>query len=183
MIPGMDQSRTRSRSGPGRRAGGPATDPDYGRRTEKVLAAERRIGTVAHLLDDLVAVPGTKQRVGLDPLIGLVPFLGDVTGGVISAWIVLEAARFKLPGVVLVRMIMNAVLDFTVGLVPFLGDLFDLAFKANTRNLELFHRHATDPGASTSGSTALVAGVALVFVGMLWAGIVVISSVLSTVVG
>ena len=103
--------------------------------------------------------------------------------GVMSAWIVLEAARFKLPGVVLVRMIMNATLDFAVGLIPFLGDLFDLGFKANTRNLELFHRHAVDPGASTSGSAALVAGIALVFVGILWAGLVLISRFLSLVVG
>jgi hypothetical protein len=148
-----------------------------------VIAAERRIGAVAHVLDDIVRVPGTNARVGLDPIIGLVPFLGDITSGLVSAWIVLEAARFRLPPVVLVRMIMNATLDFVVGLVPILGDLFDLAFKANTRNLELFHRHATDPGASTAGSAALVGGVALVFLGLLWAGIVIITRVLSIVVG
>ncbi len=173
----MDQARARTRQRPGRR---PA-DPDDGRRTERVIAAERRIGAVAHLLDDIVRVPGTSTRVGLDPIIGLVPFLGDIVSGIVSAWIVVEAARFRLPTIVLVRMILNTGLDFTIGLVPFLGDLFDLAFKANTRNLELFHRHATDPGASTAGSTALVAGVVLVFVGMLWAGIVLIGRLLSLV--
>jgi hypothetical protein len=175
----MDQARTRSRQPPG----GRRVDPDDVRRTERVIAAERRIGAVAHLLDDIVRVPGTSTRVGLDPIIGLVPFLGDIVSGIVSAWIVVEAARFRLPTVVLLRMIMNAGLDFTIGLVPFLGDLFDLAYKANTRNLELFHRHATDPGASTAGSTALVAGVVLVFVGMIWAGIVLISRFLSLVIG
>ena len=156
-------------------------NPGDARRTERVIAAERRIGAGAHLLDDIVRVPGTNARVGLDPIIGLVPFLGDIVSGIVSAWIVVEAARFRLPTVVLLRMIMNAGVDFTVGLIPFLGDLFDLGFKANTRNLELFHRHASDPGASTAGSTALVAGVALVFVGMIWAGIVLISRFLSLV--
>jgi hypothetical protein len=179
----MSTESARTRRRPGSRPASRPEDALAAGRTARVLAAERRIGAVAHLLDDLVTVPGTNTRAGLDPIIGLIPFLGDIVSGVMSAWIVLEAARFKLPGVVLVRMIMNATLDFAVGLIPFLGDLFDLGFKANTRNLELFHRHAVDPGASTSGSAALVAGIALVFVGILWAGLVLISRFLSLVVG
>ena len=153
------------------------------RPSERLLAAERRIGAVAHLLDNLIAVPGTNARVGLDPIIGLVPFLGDITSGLMSAWIVIEAARFKLPRIVLLRMILNATVDFVIGLIPFVGDLFDLGFKANARNLELFHRHAVDPGASTSSSWAVVGGVALTFVGIIWLGVVLVSRVLSTVVG
>ncbi|HEX5828200.1 MAG TPA: DUF4112 domain-containing protein [Candidatus Limnocylindrales bacterium] len=165
----MDRTQT-VRPQPGR------VDP---RRTERILAAERRIASVAHLLDDLVAIPGTRQRVGLDPIIGLIPFLGDLVSGVVAAWIVLEAARFKLPTIVLLRMIMYATVDFLVGLIPILGDLFDIGFKANTRNLELFHRHAVDPGASTASSWAIVGGVALVFVGVLWLGIVLIGRFIS----
>ncbi len=179
----MDQGSTRTRNGQGRRTGGRPADPDTGRRTERVIAAERRIGAVAHVLDDLVRIPGTGQRVGLDPIIGLVPFFGDLAGALMSAWIVLEAARFRLPGVVLLRMLVNAVADFAIGLIPFLGDLFDLGFKANARNMELFHRHATDPGASTTGSTALLGGIALVFVGMLWVGILLVGRFLSIVIG
>jgi hypothetical protein len=159
---------------------GPMTAFSVGR-TERVLAAERRIATVAHLLDDIVRVPGTGIRVGLDPILGLVPFLGDITSGAVSAWIVLEAARFRLPGVVLAQMIVYATVDFLVGLIPFLGDLFDFGFKANTRNLALFHKHAVDPGASTASSWALVGGIALAFVGLLWLGIVLISRLLSVV--
>lgn len=170
---------TRSRS----RAGTPPPPRYDAGRTERVLAAERRIGYVAHVLDDLVAVPGTKSRVGLDPIIGLVPFLGDVVTSLVGMWIVIEATRFKLPGIVVARMVINTSADFLIGLVPFLGDLFDLAFKANTRNLELFHDHAVDPGASTAGSTAFVFGIVLVFVGVIWVGFTLLARLLSVVIG
>lgn len=166
-----------SRAGARRRPAEPETG-----RTERVLAAERRIAAVAHVLDDLVAVPGTRSRIGLDPIIGLVPFLGDIVTGLVAMWIVVEAARFHLPGVVVARMVVNASIDFIVGLVPFFGDVFDAAFKANTRNLELFHRHAVDPGASTAGSTAFVLGIVAVFAGVVWLGIVLIGRLLSIVI-
>jgi hypothetical protein len=170
-----------SASSTGRRTG--HADPDQGARTERVLAAERRIGQVARVLDDLVAIPGTKSRIGLDPIIGLVPVLGDIVTSLVAAWIVLEAARFRLPGIVMVRMILNAALDFLFGLVPFLGDLFDLGFKANTRNLELFHEHAVDPGADTSGSWAFVAGIAVILVAIVWLAIELLARLFSTVLG
>ena len=152
-------------------------------RTERVLAAERRIGAIANLLDNLIRVPGTSQRVGIDPLIGFIPVIGDLTGAIMAAWIVLEAARFKVPGIVLARMTIYAAADFLIGLIPLLGDLFDLGFKANMRNLELFHRHAVDPGADTSGSWAIVGGLVLAFVGIVWLGFELLSRFLSTVIG
>lgn len=178
MMGVMTTSRAGARPRPGIRS----ADPQAGRRTERVLAAERRIGFVAHLLDDLVAVPGTRSRIGLDPLIGLVPFLGDIVTSLVAMWIVVEAARFRLPGVVLAQMIMVAIADFLIGLVPFLGDLVDVGFKANTRNLALFHRHAVDPGTSTAGSTAFVLGILALFAGVVWAGLVVVQRILSTVI-
>jgi hypothetical protein len=159
----------------------PGADADTGRRTARVLAAERRIGYVAHVLDDLVAVPGTRIRIGLDPIIGLVPFLGDLVTSLVAMWIVVEAARFRLPRVVLAQMVVIAIVDFVVGLVPLLGDLFDVGFRANTHNLELFHRHAVDPGASTAGSTAFVFGIAALFIGVIWGGLVLVGRLLSTV--
>jgi Domain of unknown function (DUF4112) len=170
----MDQANTRARRSTGQR-------PD-GRRTERVLAAERRIGHVAHLLDDLVELPGG-MRVGLDPLIGLIPVVGDLTTAAVGAWIVLEATRFRIPGIVIARMVINTLVDFLVGLVPVIGDLLDFGFKGNRRNLELFHTHATDPGAHTGGSAAFVGGVALVFVGVLWIAWTLLAQLLGTVVG
>jgi hypothetical protein len=173
--------RTTSRTRP-QRATRRARPIEHGR-TERVLAAERRIAAVAHVLDNLIRVPGTGQRVGIDPLIGFIPVVGDLTGAIMAAWIVLEAARFNVPAIVLVRMTVYAAADFLIGLIPLLGDLFDLGFKANMRNLELFHRHAVDPGASTSGSWALVGGIVLAFVGIIWLGFELLSRFLSTVVG
>ena len=152
-------------------------------RERRALAAERRIGAAAHLLDDLVVIPGTKARIGLDPLIGLIPFLGDAITAVMAAWIIIESTRFGIPAVVIVRMLINAAVDFAIGLVPFVGDLVDFGFKGNRRNLELFHRHALDPDADTTGSTALVVGILLVFIGIIWLIAVVIARILSTVVG
>jgi len=152
-------------------------------RVQRALAAERRIASAAHLLDDLVVVPGTGTRIGLDPVIGLVPFLGDAVTAVMAAWIVIESTRFGIPAIVIVRMLLNAAVDFAVGLIPFVGDLVDFGFKGNRRNLELFHRHALDPDADTTGSVALVVGVLLVFVGIIWLIGVVLARVLSTVIG
>jgi len=170
----MHQSQSRSRTRPG-------PDPAAAARTARVLAAERRIAFVAHFLDDLVAVPGTKSRIGLDPIIGLVPVLGDLVTGAISAWVVLEAARFKIPTVVLVRMILNATVDFVIGLVPVVGDLLDFGFKGNTRNLDLFHRYALDPGADTSGHAAFIAGLVFVFLGIAWISLILLGRLLGLI--
>jgi hypothetical protein len=183
----MDGTRTGTRTGT-RATGSAPKSTGYARpidtgRTARVHAAERRIGVIANLLDNLIRVPGTGQRVGIDPLIGMIPIIGDLTSAFMSAWIVLEAARFKVPGIVLIQMTIYAGVDFLIGLIPILGDLFDLGFKANMRNLELFHRHAVDPGTSTSGSWVLVAGILLAFAGIIWLGFTLLTRFLSTVIG
>jgi hypothetical protein len=159
------------------------TSDERARRSERALAAERRIGRAAFLLDDLVKIPGTPIGFGLDPIIGLIPFAGDAVSGLMSAWIVLEAARFRLPRIVILRMVMNALVDFGVGLLPFVGDLIDFGFKGNRRNLELFHRHAVDLDPDTRGSQALVIGVVLVGIAIVWLLVVLVWNLLSTVVG
>jgi len=137
-------------------------------RSDRLRAAERRIALVSRVLDDLVEVPGTGRRIGLDPLLGLVPVVGDAASAIASIWIIVEAARFRLPRIVLARMIVNATVDLVLGAIPLLGDLFDFVSKANARNLELFRRHASEPGASTADQRAFFAGVGLVLLGALW---------------
>ena len=137
-------------------------------RSDRLRAAERRIALVSRVLDDLVEVPGTGRRIGLDPLLGLVPVVGDAASAIASIWIIVEAARFRLPRIVLARMIVNATVDLVLGAIPLLGDLFDFVSKANARNLELFRRHASEPGASTADQRAFFAGVGLVLLGVLW---------------
>jgi hypothetical protein len=119
-------------------------------------------------MDDLVPIPGTSQRIGLDPVLGLVPGVGDLVSAIAGGWIIVEAVRFGIPGVVLLRMAWNTAVDLVVGAIPLLGDLFDVAFRSNRRNLELFRRHALDPAASTAEHWTFVAGLAVIAVGLLW---------------
>lgn len=151
-------------------------------RTERLRAAERRIGAVAHVLDDLVTVPGTGRRFGMDPLLSLVPVLGSATTALVGAWIVGEAARFQLPRVVLVRMVVNVAVDTLLGAIPLVGNVLDFAFKGNARNVALFRRHALDPGASTAGDRAFLLGLLLVAVGVGWIVLTLLGRLLSVVV-
>ncbi|MDF2734622.1 MAG: conserved rane protein of unknown function [Chloroflexota bacterium] len=146
-------------------------------RSERFHAAERRIERVTHALDELVGVPGTSVKVGLDPIVGLIPVVGDVISGVVGTWVIAEAARFGIPRIVVARMTVNLVVDLAIGLIPFLGDLFDLAFRSNSRNLALFRRHALEPDASTRGEATFFVGVALLLIGVLWLIVTAIGAV------
>ena len=137
-------------------------------RAERFRAAERRIGRVTHALDELIAVPGTPVRVGLDPIVGLIPVVGDAVAALVGVWVIGEAARFGIPRLVLVRMAVNLVIDLAIGAIPLLGDIFDFAFRSNSANLELFRRHALDPDASTRGEQTFLVGLVLLLVGIVW---------------
>jgi hypothetical protein len=104
-------------------------------------AALRRCRRAATLLDEAVRVPGTRFRVGIDAVVGLLPVAGDVITAVLSLYIVAEAYRLGAPAGVLLRMALNLVLDLAVGSVPLVGDLFDAVWKANSRNLSLLENH------------------------------------------
>lgn len=104
-----------------------------------------RMRAAARLLDSQFRIPGTRIRFGLDAVAGLVPGVGDFAGAVASAYFIYEAARLGAPGAVLTRMITNVGLEALVGAVPILGDLFDVAFKANNRNMRLLEQHAVAP--------------------------------------
>jgi hypothetical protein len=137
-------------------------------RSKRFVAFERRFSFVSRLLDDLVAVPGTSHRIGLDPIVGLIPVVGDAVSGIVGFWLISEALRFGIPRVVVARMALNTALDLLLGAVPLVGDLFDVVSRSNSRNLELFRRHALAPGASTRGDWLVLAGVVAVVLGVLW---------------
>ncbi len=100
----------------------------------------QRIQKLAWFLDNSIPIPGTAIRVGLDPIIGLIPGLGDMVGGLFSAYIVLESARLGASGSTILRMCWNALVEVVIGMIPFLGDLFDAGWKANAKNLVLLER-------------------------------------------
>jgi hypothetical protein len=141
-------------------------------RDERKELAVRRLDTLGYLLDDAIPIPGTGMRFGLDAVIGLIPGLGDVAGVVLSSYIVLQAARLGAGASVLLRMLLNLLIDGVVGAIPFLGDLFDAGWKANDRNLRLLHRALDDPHATRRSSTAMVLGVGLVLLAVLAATVV-----------
>ena len=100
---------------------------------------------VADLLDSALVVPGTSYRVGLDPILGLIPVLGDLVSPLFTLAILWQARDLRVPRVVQFRMIVNVAIDALVGAVPVVGDLFDFAWKANVKNLALLERHAAGP--------------------------------------
>ena len=100
-----------------------------------------RIDALATLMDTAFVVPGTQVRFGLDALIGLVPGIGDAISTAISLFVVSEARALGAPAWLIARMIGNVALDGVVGAVPLVGDVFDVAFRANRRNMALLREH------------------------------------------
>ena len=111
---------------------------------------------LSHLLDNAIAIPGTNYRIGLDPFLGLLPGAGDVAGTALSAYIVIQAARWKLPTATLLRMLINVCLDWLVGTLPMLGDLFDVGWKSNARNVALLEEHLAAPQQSQAADRWVV---------------------------
>ncbi len=99
------------------------------------------IRRLSRLMDNAIRIPGIGFRIGLDPIIGLIPGAGDIISTGFSAYIIYLAARFGLPREILQKMIFNIALEATVGSVPLVGDLFDAYYKSNIRNLALLEQH------------------------------------------
>jgi hypothetical protein len=105
------------------------------------LFADENLDFLAHVLDDWFRIPGTSIRFGLDGIIGLVPGVGDILGGLASTLLVAAAWVRGVPYVTLARMVVNIGIEVLLGTIPLLGDLFDIAWKANRRNYALIVRH------------------------------------------
>lgn len=132
---------------------------------------------LAEILDRRFTIPGTSIRIGLDPILGLIPGVGDALAGLAGSVILVVAAQSQLPKIVLIRMSLNIAINSVVGAIPILGDLFSVWFKSNVKNVELLERYAVgDRPISTTGDwvfvIGLLLGVALVIagtvVGILW---------------
>lgn len=100
-----------------------------------------RVERLARLLDEAFRIPGTRIRLGLDALVGLIPGVGDVAGLLMGSYVVLEAHRLGAPGELKLRMARNVAVDALVGLVPVFGDLYDVAYRSNRRNVQMLLDH------------------------------------------
>lgn len=118
-----------------------------------------RVRALARLLDSSIPIPGTSRRIGLDPLIGLIPGFGDAAGMAMSGYILLEAARLGVSRAVLLRMAGNVAIEALVGVIPIVGDLFDAGFKSNVRNVRLLNGFLEEPGHATRASRGWLWGV------------------------
>lgn len=120
---------------------------------------EQRLGLLRHvarLLDSAVLVPGTSFRFGLDPILGLIPGLGDMVSPLFTLGLIWQARELGIPPVVLLRMIINVAIDTLIGVVPVVGDLFDFAWKSNNKNMALLEQHAVEERAPSAGDWAFV---------------------------
>jgi hypothetical protein len=106
----------------------------------------RRVRFLSVLMDNSIVLPNG-YRIGLDPLLGLLPGIGDALGAAVSSYIIYEAARLGIAKRILMRMLSNVAVEALVGIFPMVGDIFDAAWKANMRNLRLIetHYHPTMP--------------------------------------
>lgn len=103
--------------------------------------AVRRMEAVAYLLDSAFVIPGTKQRVGLDAIIGLVPGLGDVVTTLLSSYVIWEARQLGLSRFAIARMLGNLAIHASFGSLPIIGDVFDAFFRVNQRNMRIVRAH------------------------------------------
>ncbi|MDY6902170.1 MAG: DUF4112 domain-containing protein [Cyanobacteriota bacterium] len=116
----------------------------------------KRLRAFSRILDKAITIPGTGIGVGLDPILGLLPAGGDFLGVLLSAYIVLEAARLGASKATLGRMTSNIIIDALVGLIPVLGDFFDFAWKANDHNIKLLEEHLKFPSQKKRADTWFV---------------------------
>ncbi|MEM9245053.1 MAG: DUF4112 domain-containing protein [Cyanobacteria bacterium P01_F01_bin.153] len=112
-------------------------------------AALRRLGRVRSLarwLDRAITIPGTKIRLGLDALVGLLPVGGDFIGLAMSMYLMVEAARLGAPAALLTKMAANVAVDLGLGSVPVAGDFVDVLWQSNSRNVELLEEFLVESG-------------------------------------
>jgi hypothetical protein len=118
----------------------------------------------SRLMDSAYRVPGTRIRFGWDPIVGLVPGVGDVATASFALTILYHAYVLGVPTIVVGRMLLNILIDLAAGLVPFAGDVADVAWKSNSANLALLERHER-PGVKPTSADWAVVLIAMVLVG------------------
>lgn len=147
----------------------------------------QRARRIAHVMDGLLVIPGTRIRVGLDPILGLIPGGGDLAAWAVSLQLVWAGWRLGATPATLVRMSGHVLLDAVIGMIPLAGDLFDVFWRANERNLRILEALHADPVRTRRSSrlwlAAVVAVPAVALGGVAWAAVWVLGALLGVVIG
>jgi Domain of unknown function (DUF4112) len=155
------------------------------------LQNEQWARIISHWTDTVFEVPGLGWRFGLDPIIGLIPVAGDVASALLSLYILSLAAEMRVPRSTMLRMAMNVAIDCVAGSIPLLGNVFDFAWKANHRNMQLLERTLAAPDHQRTRQTIwdglfvagligllvimLVGSIAVAVLGAMWIGRLLLS--------
>ncbi len=147
----------------------------------------KRIRRLSYLLDNAIPIPGTPYRIGIDPLLGLLPGAGDFLGTVFSMYIVIEAARLGLPRETLAKMVGNILFETVFGTLPVVGDVVDATWKSNAKNLALLEEHLAIPQSQKQTDwwfiALLLGGLALVVIGAATVTILILRWLLNVLTG
>jgi hypothetical protein len=149
------------------------------------LKRVQRVRQLAKLLDESITIPGLNKKIGLDPIIGMIPGGGDTLTMLFSAYIVVESARLGIPRATLGQMVLNILIDAVAGTVPVVGDLFDVVTKANMRNIKLMDVHLADPDFQVKPNKLLIIGliaILAIIIGSFGAMMVLIYSLLKSLI-
>ncbi len=119
---------------------------------------EQLAQAIAQLLDNSLTIPGTSIKIGLDPLIGLIPGIGDLISNAIGSSLLFLATKAGVPRIVIFRMSFNIIINMAIGAIPGIGDLFSIWFKSNLQNAQLLHRHCQTKASVTTLSDWLYVG-------------------------
>jgi hypothetical protein len=123
---------------------------------------DENLDLLSHLLDDFIKIPGTSIRFGLDGIVGVIPGIGDIIGGIASCIIIIAAWARGVSYVTVARMVTNIAIEVVVGSIPILGDMFDIAWRANRRNYALLVGSVDEPRKHTLQSWLFLGGVCVV---------------------
>jgi len=133
----------------------------------KKIFDDENLDILSHLLDDFIKVPGTPVRFGLDGIVGVIPGIGDLIGGVASCIIIIAAWVRGVSYATVVRMVANVVIEVSIGSIPILGDMFDIAWRANRRNYALLTGSIYEPRKYTIQSWFFLAALCLVMAALI----------------
>jgi hypothetical protein len=149
---------------------------------EKRKGLEPLFKWIALIMDEIIRVPGTQFRFGLDPLIGLIPGIGDTSSALVSAFALIQALRFGVPKILLSRMALNILVNEVVGIVPVFGDAFSFWFKSNARNYEIIKNHRLGAAVPRRSDWLFVIGVLAILFAVVCVGLAVSFLILGAMV-